>query len=99
MELELEQLIATFREEAAEGLAAAEAALVELESRPDDGEAVATVFRVMHTLKGTAGSLSISSNRASEAVVVPAGKCLTSQATVPAGAHPVLGKLAVVDCP
>ena len=57
LELELEQIVTTFREEAAEGLAAAETALVSLERGTDDVEAVSTLFRVMHTLKGNAGSL------------------------------------------
>lgn len=57
MELELEEIVATFREEAAEGLASAEVALVALERRPGDAEAIATLFRVMHTIKGNAGSL------------------------------------------
>jgi two-component system chemotaxis sensor kinase CheA len=57
LDLELEAVIKTFREEAAEGLAAAEAALVSLERHADDPEAVNTLFRVMHTVKGNAGSL------------------------------------------
>ena len=57
LDLDLEQIVTTFREEAAEGLASAEAALVDLERHPDDAEAVRTVFRVMHTIKGNAGSL------------------------------------------
>jgi hypothetical protein len=50
-------------------------------------------------LKVTAGTLTISSNKATDAVVVPAGKCLTGNNTPAPGAHPLLGKLAVVDCP
>jgi len=50
-------------------------------------------------LKVTAGTLTISSSKAPAPVVVPAGKCLTGQNTPPPDAHPVLGKLAVVDCP
>ena len=34
-----------------------------------------------------------------QTVVVPAGKCLTGLSAAPAGSHPLLGKLAVVDCP
>lgn len=45
-----------------------------------------------------AGSLTLSSSKAAEPVVVPEGKCLTSAAAAP-GAHPVLGTLRVVDCP
>jgi hypothetical protein len=50
-------------------------------------------------LKVTAGTLSISSNKVTDPVVVPAGKCLISLGTAPAGSHPLLGKLSVVDCP
>ena len=49
-------------------------------------------------IKVTAGTLTISSTGAPQPVVVPAGKCLTGGATVPAGAHPVLGAFSVVDC-
>ncbi len=34
-----------------------------------------------------------------ETLTVPAGKCLTSQSPVAAGAHPILGALIVADCP
>ena len=49
-------------------------------------------------IKVTAGTLTISSTGAPQPVVVPAGKCLTGGAAVPAGAHPVLGAFSVVDC-
>ena len=49
-------------------------------------------------IKVTQGTLTIVSTAAAQPVVVPAGKCLTGGATVPAGAHPVLGAFAVVDC-
>jgi hypothetical protein len=49
-------------------------------------------------IKVTQGTLTIASTGAAQAVVVPAGKCLTGGATVPAGGHPVLGALSVVDC-
>lgn len=42
-----------FRTEAAELLAELEAALLELENRPDDAAAIHRVFRVLHTLKGS----------------------------------------------
>jgi len=48
--------------------------------------------------KTNAGTLTISSTGAPAPVVVPAGKCLTGGATVPAGAHPILGAFQVVDC-
>jgi two-component system chemotaxis sensor kinase CheA len=57
MDLELQQIVDTFLEETAEGLHAAESALIALEAGADDEEAVGTVFRVVHTVKGNAGSL------------------------------------------
>ncbi len=50
-------------------------------------------------LKIGAGTLTLSSNRSAQPVVVPAGKCLTGGSMPAADAHPLLGKLAVVDCP
>jgi two-component system chemotaxis sensor kinase CheA len=47
----------TFRDEAGEILAELEAALLELELSPRDGEAVSRVFRALHTIKGS-GALS-----------------------------------------
>jgi two-component system chemotaxis sensor kinase CheA len=57
MDLELQQIVDAFLKETAEGLHAAESALIALEARADDEEAVGTVFRVVHTVKGNAGSL------------------------------------------
>jgi two-component system, chemotaxis family, sensor kinase CheA len=57
MDLELQEIVDTFLEEASEGLDAAESALIALESRPEDEEAIGTVFRATHTIKGNAGSL------------------------------------------
>ena|SRR5260221_13373882 len=60
MELEdvdRDALVRLFFEEAEEGLAAMEQALVALEERPADTEALQIVFRVAHTLKGNASSL------------------------------------------
>ena len=42
-----------YREEAAELIASLEIALLELERRPDDRETVDTVFRALHTIKGS----------------------------------------------
>jgi len=70
----------------------------------DNGGAAASVAAVPATstfgggVKVTAGTLTISSTGAPQPVVVPAGKCLTGGAPVPAGAHPVLGAFSVVDC-
>jgi len=68
-------------------------------SAPATVEAVAANGAFGGGLKVVAGVLTLSSNKATEPVTVPAGKCLTGGATPPAGAHPVLGKLAVADCP
>ncbi len=48
----LQSLVGGFREEARELLCDMEAALMELEERPDDGELVARAFRALHTIKG-----------------------------------------------
>jgi hypothetical protein len=71
----------------------------------DNGGASAGVAKVPATasfaggLKVTSGTLTISSSNVPSPVVVPAGKCLTSLSGAPAGAHPLLGKLVVADCP
>jgi two-component system chemotaxis sensor kinase CheA len=57
-------LLADFITESRDTLQAAEAALLQLESDPEDGEAVNTVFRTFHTVKGTAAFLGL--HRASE---------------------------------
>jgi two-component system chemotaxis sensor kinase CheA len=44
---------AVFQTEAQELLETVEQGLLDLETRPDDGELVATVFRALHTLKGS----------------------------------------------
>jgi two-component system chemotaxis sensor kinase CheA len=49
----IEELVATFREEAAERLADLEAGLLALEHKPNDAEQVAAIFRALHTLKGS----------------------------------------------
>jgi len=56
MDLELQQIVDAFLEETGEGLHAAESALMALEAGEDE-EALGTVFRVVHTVKGNAGSL------------------------------------------
>jgi two-component system chemotaxis sensor kinase CheA len=50
------ELRTTFREEAYELLAELEAALLELENSPEDGELIGRVFRAMHTIKGSSGA-------------------------------------------
>jgi len=55
VDAELQQALQLFQSESEEGLSTAEQALMTLESRPEDEESVATIFRVAHTLKGNAG--------------------------------------------
>lgn len=56
MEIDHEAILQTFLAETDENLAAVEEALVELEARPEDEEALGTIFRAAHTLKGDATS-------------------------------------------
>lgn len=53
------ELLSEFVTECGELVANAEAALLVLESDPEDAEAINTVFRAFHTMKGTAGFLGI----------------------------------------
>ena len=53
------ELIADFLVECREYLASAEGALLRLEVAPDDLEAINTVFRAFHTVKGTSGFLGL----------------------------------------
>ena len=57
-------LLADFITESRDTLQAAETALLQLESDPEHGEAINTVFRTFHTIKGTAAFLGL--HRASE---------------------------------
>lgn len=57
MEFDMESILPVFLADSEDGLTTMEEALVALESRPDDAEAVGEIFRVVHTLKGDAGSL------------------------------------------
>ncbi|MBI5374348.1 MAG: Hpt domain-containing protein [Candidatus Schekmanbacteria bacterium] len=52
-------LIGEFITESNDNIAGAEAALLSLETQPDDMEAVNTCFRAFHTMKGTAGFIGI----------------------------------------
>jgi two-component system chemotaxis sensor kinase CheA len=52
-------LIEDFIAEAREYLEGAEAALLRLESSPDDGDAINDVFRAFHTIKGTSSFLGL----------------------------------------
>lgn len=53
-------MIAEFATESSELLEAAEAMLLQIESEPDNMEAVNTVFRAFHTIKGTSAFLGLS---------------------------------------
>ncbi|MDB4951781.1 MAG: CheA signal transduction histidine kinase [Gemmatimonadetes bacterium] len=57
MDMDLSAIIPVFLAECEEGLAGMEDALLALEARPGDAEALNTVFRVAHTLKGNAANL------------------------------------------
>ena len=50
----MNQFKETFKEEAYELLGSLEDLLIEMEENPEDPEAIAAVFRVMHTIKGSA---------------------------------------------
>lgn len=61
MDLDLERLRSVFAAETQEGLAAMEESLLALEANPADSESLATVFRVVHTVKGGASALGVDS--------------------------------------
>jgi two-component system chemotaxis sensor kinase CheA len=52
-------LLSDFIAESRDSMAGAEAALLELEANPDDIEAINTVFRAFHTVKGTAAFMGL----------------------------------------
>jgi two-component system chemotaxis sensor kinase CheA len=54
---DLDEILATFLAETEEQFAEMEEALVALETHPDDTEAVQSIFRAAHTLKGNAASM------------------------------------------
>lgn len=64
MDIDREQLVRTFLAETEEHLALMEEALIELGTRPDDGEQLAAVFRFAHTVKGNAGLLDLEAPQA-----------------------------------
>jgi two-component system chemotaxis sensor kinase CheA len=57
IDVDRDALVRLFLEESREGLAAMEEALVALEAGPDGSDALKTLFRMAHTLKGNAASL------------------------------------------
>ena len=60
MEIDFSALLKVFLAESEERIWAAEEALLSLERDPSDGEALAEIFRVVHTVKGDAGTLALS---------------------------------------
>ncbi len=55
----MDELLVEFLTEVAEGLSALDEALLQLERVPDDAPTLAVVFRLVHTIKGTCGFLSL----------------------------------------
>jgi two-component system, chemotaxis family, sensor kinase CheA len=56
----MDDLLREFLTESSENLQRVEQEMVELEKRPDDEELLASIFRSMHTIKGTCGFLGLS---------------------------------------
>ncbi len=56
----VDDLLVEFLNETKENLAAVDSGLIELETTPDDAAILANVFRLVHTIKGTSGFLSLS---------------------------------------
>lgn len=56
MEIDREAVLQVFFAEAEESFFEQEAALIKLESHPEDSEALGRLFRGMHSLKGDASS-------------------------------------------
>jgi two-component system chemotaxis sensor kinase CheA len=59
MEIQRDIILKSFVVETGEGLAQMEEAVLELEARPEDGESIQTIFRVVHTIKGNASILEL----------------------------------------
>lgn len=58
--MEDQEIVREFLLESAENLARLDREVVELEKRPKDAELLASIFRTIHTLKGTCGFLGFS---------------------------------------
>src|SRR5215212_2003281 len=56
---DMDDLLSEFLTECFEGLAALDAELLGLERRPDDPDRIASIFRIVHTIKGTCGFLGL----------------------------------------
>jgi two-component system chemotaxis sensor kinase CheA len=59
MEIQRDIILKSFVVETGEGLAQMEEAILALEARPEDGELIQTIFRVVHTIKGNASILEL----------------------------------------
>ena len=55
----MDDLIVEFLTETNEGLAALDLDMVKLEQNPNDKELISSIFRLMHTIKGTCGFLGL----------------------------------------
>ena len=56
----MDDLLREFLTESSENLLSIEQELVELEQSPDDADIIASIFRTIHTIKGTCGFLGLS---------------------------------------
>ncbi|MGA2813632.1 MAG: chemotaxis protein CheA [Candidatus Acidiferrum sp.] len=61
MEIQRDIILNSFLVESQEGFAQMEEAILELETRPEDGELIQNIFRVVHTAKGNASILELAS--------------------------------------
>ncbi len=61
MEIQRDLILKNFLLESADGLSLMEQSILELELHPDSGEAIQSIFRVVHTMKGNASLLEIES--------------------------------------
>ena len=55
----MDEMLKEFLAESAEQIEAATAQIVEFESHPDDAQLIASIFRLVHTIKGTCGFLGL----------------------------------------
>src|ERR687886_1262797 len=55
----MDELLSEFLTECCEGMATLDSELVSLERNPDDRARIASIFRIIHTIKGTCGFLAL----------------------------------------
>ena len=55
----MDDLLSEFLTETHEGLAVLDVELVKLEQNPNDADLLSSIFRLMHTIKGTCGFLGL----------------------------------------